>query len=77
MYASDLEEPKYKLLLDKREKVGFNFNSYPTAFIEYSDSMDDILSDIENYNKKRRKKVLIIFDDMISLLCQIKKHNKF
>ena len=28
--------------------------------------MDDILSDIEDHNKKRRRKVLIIFDDMIS-----------
>ena len=28
--------------------------------------MDDILSDIEDYNKKRKRKLLIIFDDMIS-----------
>ena len=28
--------------------------------------MDDILSNIEEYNKKRRRKVLIIFDDIIS-----------
>ena len=28
--------------------------------------MDDILSDIEDYNKKRKRKILIIFDDMIS-----------
>ena len=35
-------------------------------FIEYSNSMDDILSDIEDYNKKRKRKILIIFDDMIS-----------
>ena len=32
---------------------------------EYSNSMDDILSDIEDYNKKRKRKILIIFDDMI------------
>ena len=28
--------------------------------------MDDILSDIEDYNKKRKRNILIIFDDMIS-----------
>ena len=33
LYANDLEEPKYKFLLDKREKVGFNFNNDPTAFM--------------------------------------------
>ena len=28
--------------------------------------MDDIFSDIKNYNKKRKRKVLFVFDDMIS-----------
>ena len=71
LYAKDLEEPKYKLLIDKREKAGINFNNDPNAFIEYS--MDDILSDIEDYNKKRRRKALIIFDDMISHVMSDKK----
>ena len=66
LYAKDLEEPKYKLLIHKREKAGINFNNDPNAFIEYSNSMDDILSGIEYYTKKRKRKVLIIFDDMIS-----------
>ena len=73
LYAKNLEEPKYKLLIDKREKAGINFNNYPTAFIEYSNSLDDISSDIEDYNKKRKRKVLIIFDDMISHVMSDKK----
>ena len=28
--------------------------------------MDDIYDDINDYNKKRKRKVLIVFDDMIS-----------
>ena len=28
--------------------------------------MDDVLNDINNYNKNRDKKVLIVFDDMIA-----------
>ena len=55
LYAKDLEEPKYQLLINKREKAGINFNNDPNAFIEYSNSMDDILSDIEDYNKKKEK----------------------
>ena len=35
-------------------------------FIEYSDDMNDVLDDINNYNKNRDKKVLIVFDDMIA-----------
>ena len=54
------------MLIDKTKKSGINFNNDPNAFIEYSNSMDDILSDIDDYNKKRKRKVLIIFDDMIS-----------
>ena len=68
----DLEERKYKLLIDT-EKAGINFNNDPNASIEYSNSMDDILSDIEDYNKKRKRKVLIMFDDMISHVMSDKK----
>ena len=28
LYAKDLEEPEYKLLIDKREKAGINFNNF-------------------------------------------------
>ena len=52
LYAKDICKPKY--LND------------PHAFIEYSDDMDDVLDDINNYNKNRDKKVLIVFDDMIA-----------
>ena len=73
LYAKDLEEPKYKLLIDRREKAGINFNNDPNAFIEYSNSMDDILSNIEDYNKEKKRKILIIFDDMISHVMSDKK----
>ena len=73
LYAKDLEEPKYQLLINKREKSGINFNHEPNPFIEYSNSMDDILSDIEDYNKKRKRKVLMIFDGIISHVMSDKK----
>ena len=73
LYAKDLEEPKYKLLINKREQAGINFNNCRTAFIENSNSMDDILFNSEDYDKKRRRKVLIIFDDMISHFMSDKK----
>ena len=77
LYAKDLEEPKNKLLINKREKAGINFDNDPNAFIEYSNSMDDILPNIEDYNKKRRRKVLIIFDDMISHVMSDKSTTNF
>ena len=73
LYVKDLEEPKYQLLINKREKTGINFNNDPTAFIEYSNSMDDIFPQIKDYNKKRKRKGLIVFDDMISHVMSDKK----
>ena len=34
--------------------------------------MDDVYKDIDNYNTKRDKKVLIVFDDMLQMLQKIK-----
>ena len=73
MYAKDLEEPKYQFLINKREKAGLKNLNDPTAFIEHSSAMDDIFEDIEDYNKKRKRKVLIVFDDMISHVISNKK----
>ena len=35
--------------------------------------MDDIYENIEDYNKKKKRKVLMIFDDMISHVMSDKK----
>ena len=65
LYAKDADEKKYQYLINKREQAGIKNLSDPHAFIEYSNNMNDVLDDINNYNKNRDKKVLIIFDDMI------------
>ena len=46
--------------MKKREKAGLKYLKDPTAFIEYSKTMDDIYDDIEDYNKKRKRKVFIV-----------------
>ena len=66
LYAKDFEEPKYQFLIDKREKAGIKNLNDPNGFIEYSNAMVDIYNNIEVYNKKRKRRVLIVFDDMIS-----------
>ena len=64
--AKDIHEPKYEYLINKREQAGIKNLNDPHAFIEYSDDMNVILDDINNYNKNRDKKVLIVFDDMVA-----------
>ena len=66
LYAKDLHEPKYEYLINKREQAGIKILNDPHAFIEYSDDMNDVPDDINNYNKNRDKKILIVFDDMIA-----------
>ena len=73
MYVKDFEEPKYQFLNDKREKAGIKNLKDPTAFIEHSSTMDDIHDNIEDYNKKRKRKILMVFDDMISHVMSEKK----
>ena len=66
LYAKDIHEPKYEYLINKREQAGIKNLNDPHAFIEDSDDMNDVLDGINNYNKNRDKKVLIVFDDMIA-----------
>ena len=66
LYAGDLEEPKYQLLIKKREQARIKNLKDSTAFIQHSNNMDDIYDNIEDYNKKRKRLVLLVFDDMIS-----------
>ena len=73
LYAKDLEEPKYQFLIEKRDEAGIKKLRDKNTFIEYSNNMDDIYDDITDYNKKRKRKVLIDFDDMISHVMSNKK----
>ena len=66
LYAKDIHEPKYEYLINKREQTGIKNLNDPHAFIEYSDDMNDVIDDINDYNKNIDKKVLIVFDDMIA-----------
>ena len=66
LYVKNLHEPKYEYLLNRREQAGIKNLIDPKPFIEYSDNTDDVLDDINNYNKNRDKKLLIVFDDMIA-----------
>ena len=66
MYARDLSEPKYKHFIKKREDAGIKHLNNSNAFIECSDSMDDVYENINDYNPIRKRKKLIVFDDMIA-----------
>ena len=65
LYAKE-SEPKYQLLIEKYENAGIKDLNNPSAFIEYSNTMDDVYINIDDYNPKRKRKIIIVFDDMIA-----------
>ena len=73
MYAKDLEEPKYQFLIEKHENAEIKNLNDPNAFLEYSNTMDDVYNNIDDYNTKRKRKILIVFDDMIADIMNNKK----
>ena len=66
MYARDLSEPKYEYFIKKREDAGIKHLNNPNAFIECSNTMDDVYENVKNYNLIRKRKKIIVFDDMIA-----------
>ena len=56
LYARDLNEPKYQVLIKKHENAGIKYLNNPNAFIECSNAMDDVYENINNYNPTREKK---------------------
>ena len=71
--AKDLSDPKYEFLINNREKAGVKNYNDPNAFIEYSDAMDAVFSNIDDYNTKKKRRILIVFDDMIADIMTNKK----
>ena len=56
LYARDLNEPKYQVLIKKHENAGIKYLNNPNAFIACSNAMDDVYENINDYNPTRDKK---------------------
>ena len=53
-------------MIKKCEDVGIKRCNDPNAFIEFSNRMDDVYQNIDNYNPSRKRKISILPDDMIA-----------
>ena len=73
LYAKDLSESKYEYLIKNRENAGIKHLNDSKAFIECLNTMDDVYENINDYSLNRRRKILIIFDDMIADIMTNKK----
>ena len=66
LHAKGPYEAKYQFLINKRESTGLKHFNDPKAFIEYSNNMQDVYKNIDEYNIDKERKILIVFDDMIA-----------
>ena len=73
LYAKDPYEAKYHYLINVREKAGLNHYDDPKDFMDYSNNMQDVYKNIEEYNPGKNRKVLIVFHDMIADMINNKK----
>ena len=62
-------------MINKRESTGLKHYGDLKASIEYSNDMCDVYKNIDEYNSSKKRKVLIIFDDMIPDMINNKKLN--
>ena len=75
LHAKDPYQAKYQYLINKSEKVGLNHYDDLKAFLEYSNDMQDVYKNIKDYNPRKNRKILIVFDDMIADMINNKKLN--
>ena len=73
LYWKDLSEGKYEFLIKKREYAGIKYLNDSKAFIECSNTMDDVYENIDDYNPTTKIKTLLVFDNMIGYIMSNKK----
>ena len=59
LYAKDPFEAKYQLLINKRKNARLKHLNDSKGFIEYSNDMNDIYKNIEEYYPNKKHKILI------------------
>ena len=68
-------ESKYHLRFNGKEKVGIEILRNPKAFTDYSQTIDDVYENLEDYNPTNKRRVLLVFDDMTTYMESNKKLN--
>ena len=54
------------MLINRRKKVGIKKLKNLKAFINCSQTIDDVYENLEDYNLTKKRRVLIVFDNMIA-----------
>ena len=74
LYTKDPYKAKYKFLIKKRKIAGLTHFNDSKAFIEYSMIWMISMKTFKNTAKKKKCKILVVFDDMIADMLSNKKN---
>ena len=66
LYVKDPFKSKYQLLINGKGKVGIKKLKNPKAFIDYSQTIDDVYENLQDHNLTKKRRVLVVFDDIVS-----------
>ena len=73
LYAKDLSKSKYEYLINNRENAVIEHLNDSKAFIDCSNTINDVYENVDDYNLNRKRKVFIVFGDMIANIMTNKK----
>ena len=62
------------MLINGTEKAEIENFKNPKEFFDYSQTIDDVYENLEDYNPKKKGIMLIVFDDMIADIESNKKN---
>ena len=65
-HVKDPLESKYELLIKGREKLWIENLKNSKAFVDYSQIIDDVYKNLEDYNPTKKSSVFIVFDGVIA-----------
>ena len=65
LYVKDPFQSKYQLLINGRKLIE-NFKNSKAFIINYLQTIDDVYENLKDYNPTKKRRVLIVFDDIIA-----------
>ena len=65
-YVKNKFESKYQLLINGREKSEIKISKNSKAFIDFSQTIDDVYENLEDCSQAKKRRESIMFNDMVA-----------
>ena len=72
----DTNDAKYQYVIKQYQDIGLKEHEDPRALIEYSNNMQDVYKNIDEYSPGGKRKILVVFNCMIADMISNRKSNQ-